>query len=538
MLCGLALLLAAALAGAQTLGLGSEPRDLARAALGGLRGSAVVGIWHDGKASYAGVRDGEVLGEAALAGDQAALFGIGSISKVFTGLLLAQAVERGELTLDDTLAALLAGKVSFASDKVGAGTLRQLVTHTSCLPRMPSDFAGASRTGDSYARYDRARLWAALAALKLETAPPCEALYSNLGVALLGELLSEHYAKPWQVLVHERITEPLGMHDTVQALGDKAARLVPGFAGTTPIPPWDMQAFAGAGSLRSSASDMLLFGRAILAGRNGPLGPAAERLVTPLARFDGGIGYALWLRGPAERRTYAHDGRIGAYLAQLVLAADTGEVMIMLVSNADAPLARVTADVLALRYPVVPGSASVDAEKLAEYAGVYRIGKRTALSFVVQDGVLYTRYTGQPFVALAASEPDVFTLAARGRIVFERDGGRIVGLTMSSRGSELHALRTAEPLPPRATLPEAQLHDFVGRYQGGALSFDVQANAGVLMVKLGSQPRFPVFPVADKPDRFAYDVVQAELQFERYASGEVRALVLHQNGEQRAARVE
>lgn len=59
------------------------------------------------------------------------VFEIGSITKVFTGLLLAQAVVEKKVTLDTTLGSLLAGKVEFADPRVAAITLKQLATHTS-----------------------------------------------------------------------------------------------------------------------------------------------------------------------------------------------------------------------------------------------------------------------------------------------------------------------------------------------------------------------------------------------------------------------
>ena len=525
----LGVLCAAAIAAGETPAptLASPPSELARAALGELRGSVSVGVWRDGQASFAG--------------DPAALFEIGSISKVFTGVLLAQAVERGDLSLDDTLGKLLAGKVtSFASDKVAAVTLRQLVTHTSCMPRLPVDFHTGSDMADPYRSYDRARFWKAVAAMRFDAAPPCEASYSNLGVGLLGELLSERYGQPWETLVRERITDPLGMRDTVVTLGDKAPRLAPGFVGSKPTPPWQMAAFVGAGGLRSTAADMLLFGRALLAGRKGPLGAAAERVVTPLARFDGDIGYAIFVRGPSNKRTLTHNGGTGGYRSQLLLAADTGEVLVVLTSNAEAPVDRLAADVLAGRYPVVPGAADAKATCLAECAGVYRIGKAAAYTFVVQDGAMHMHYTGQGFKALVPGGPDTFTLGTITRFAFERQGsGRAGTVTITSRGADLTARRTDEALPPYARQAEAELQPYVGRYAlSPAMSFDVQTKDGQLTAKLGEQARLPVFAVAGQPDRFAYDVVKAELQFERDADGAVRALVLHQNGMHRAPRAE
>jgi CubicO group peptidase (beta-lactamase class C family) len=129
---------------AQPLSLAADPAVMGRLALGELKhGQAAVGIWRDGKAHEARVQAGDATPAAAPGSGAPPLFEIGSISKVFTGLLLAQAVERGDLGLDDRLCDMLAGRVVFSSPAVASITLRQLVTHSSCLPRLPPDFREA-----------------------------------------------------------------------------------------------------------------------------------------------------------------------------------------------------------------------------------------------------------------------------------------------------------------------------------------------------------------------------------------------------------
>jgi CubicO group peptidase (beta-lactamase class C family) len=522
--------------------LSSPPRDLATAALTDLPGTAVAAVWRDGRIHHAGVRDDQPLDEALLTGPQAPLFEIGSITKVFTALLLAQAVERGELRLEDTLGELLKDRVRFSSEAVAAITLRQLVTHTACLPRLPADFRQGSDPADPYHGHDRARLWRALAAQTLgpDTSPPCEAVYSNHAFALLGELLAEREGTTWDTLIRERITTPLGMVDTVRELGDRAPRLVAGFNGRSPAKPWQMQAFAGAGALRSTAVDLLRFGRAVLAGRQGPLGAAAERLVTPLARFDGDIGYALFIRGPVERRTLMHNGGTGAFRSQLILAADTGEVLVVLASNAEAPVYRVGHDVVAARYPVTPGRTAPDLATLSDYPGVYRIGQHQSLTVVAQDGTLHLRRTGSAYRHLDGDGPDRFTVGDHTRLVFERDAtGRVQQALLSSAGADLRGHRTTDAPPRQAVRPQAEVQALVGRYRTPTLTFDVRAEAGQLSVRLfgaNDQPRWPVFPVDGEPDRYAYDVVKADIQFERWPTGQGKALVLHQNGRIRAVR--
>lgn len=520
------------------VGLASPPELVAREALGGKPGVAVAATWRAGKAAYAGFDGTTTLPASAVSGETATLFEIGSISKVFTGLLLAQAVEAGELRLEDTLGSVLQGKVSFAHPETAAITLRQLVTHTSCLPRLPTDFRKDYVRDEPYATYGLARMWNALAAQKLAQAPPCDGSYSNFGMAVLGEVLAERYGKSWEALVRERITTPLGMRNTMQTLGPHAARMAQAFAGERRVPLWDMQAFAGAGALRSTPEDLLLFGRALLAGRNGPLGAAAERVLTPLARYDGEIGYAIFVRGPAERRTYSHTGGTGGYRSALVLAADTGEVIAAVASNAESGAYKVAADALANRYPMPMTPYALPPERLADYTGVFRESRLSAFTFLPQDGKLYLRASGLVFQPLVPSGPDSFHLGTMGRAVFEREGGKVTGMTWTALGATRRAVLTSEPVPAAAKLPPSELQAYVGRYRSTRFDFVVTSADGQLTIQLTDQDPYKVYPVAGRADRFAWDVLKAEAQFERYGNGQVKALVLHQNGVMRAERVD
>lgn len=534
-------LLAASAAQAQPamIPLSTPVEQLARDALGRQPGMAVAASWRNGQASFAGFPAGTGGAAPVTSGPIATLFEIGSISKVFTGLLLAQAIEAGDLRLDDPLGQVLQDKVSFAHPEVAEVTLRQLVTHTSCLPRLPPDFMKRDYVRENpYRSYDRERMWATLGALKIEGPAPCEARYSNFAFGVLGEILSLRYGKPWAELVRERITVPLGMHNTLQVLGEHAPRLAPPYRGAGRASPWDMQAFAGAGALRSTPEDLLLFGRGILAGRQGPLGAAAERLLTPLARFDGDIGYAMFINGLPARPTYSHTGGTGGYRSLFLLAPDTQEVVVVVASNAESAVWRMANDMLVGRYPVEDGSFALAPERLAEYVGVFRESRYNAWTFVAQDGRLYLRGAGQPFIALTPSGPDTFNYGTRGKGVFEREGGKVKAVRWIVRGGERPGRLTDEPVPAAATLPQDELQVYVGRYRAPRFDLVVTAANGQLAVQLTGQDRLLVYPVAGQPDRFAWDSVKAEVQFERYPNGEVRGLVLHQNGLVRAERAD
>ncbi|MEP6824353.1 MAG: hypothetical protein ABI919_06015, partial [Ramlibacter sp.] len=203
-----------------------------------------------------------------------------------------------------------------------------------------------------------------------------------------------------------------------------------------------------------------------------------------------------------------------------------------------APLYRVGAEVLYSRYPVSAQPATLDAARLPEYAGVFRENKANAFSFAVQDGALHARGTGQPFSALTPAGTDTFVRGRNAQVVFVREAGKVVAVTWSSRGAERTARRTQEPAPAQARLPQEQLQAYVGSYRLRDIGYAVRAENGQLSIQRAENPPLLVFPVPGKPDRFVYDVVAAEAQFERYPSGGVRALVIHDRGAFRAERLD
>lgn len=447
------------LAGAQTaqppLSLATDPTVIARVGLGAERGTMVVGTLHDGKAGYGAAYNPEPSAAPRALPAQSAeqpMFEIGSVTKVFTGLLLAQAVERGDVSLDDTVGKLAAGKVEglVLSPAVAAVTLRQLVTHTGCMPVMADGVTGGPALAAQFREFDKPKFWAALGRIQLTgAAAPCEGAYSNFGMALLGQLLAERYDTSWGELVWSRITEPLGMNDTVIALGDKASRMAPSFAGDKRQPLLDMQAYAPASALRSTAADMLTFSRALLAGANGPLGPAAVRMFTPLARYEGAeIGYAVMLRGTeGARRTYFHAGVTEGYRTLWLLAPDTGEALIVLSSNVRAPMHSVFLAIGKSRYPVATVEVPLDAKRLDDYVGVFRVSRSSALDFTVRNGRLLVRESGRAYNALTPTGPDRFAVAAIGaQLMFRRgEGNAVVGVTLAQGGSQISGRRVNQP---------------------------------------------------------------------------------------------
>lgn len=248
----------------------------------------------------------------ARAFDRDTLFEIGSMTKVFTSLLLADMVRRGEVSLDDPAAKYLPAGATMPKRGGKQITLRDLATHRSGLPRLPTNMPFGDMS-NPYADYTEAMLIDFLRGYTLTRDIGSQYEYSNLGAGLLGYLLSQRVGMDYEVLVKQRILIPLGMHDTMIALGvSQKSRFAQGYdAAMQPVRAWDLPTLAGAGALRSTASDMLIFLAAASGLKPTPLAPAfalmlAERLPGPQQQVDTGLAWMV-VKSPTGEIVF-HDG--------------------------------------------------------------------------------------------------------------------------------------------------------------------------------------------------------------------------------------
>lgn len=211
------------------------------------------------------------------------LFEIGSVTKSFTALALARLASVGTVGLDEPLVDLLPDGASVPSRDGTQITLRHLATHTSGLPRLPRGMLlqALLRPGkpDPYADCTADALLSGLARTRLGAAPGKRLRYSNLGAGLLGLALAHRTGTAYEELVAREICGPLGMTDTVVTLdGARSARCAEGHGRRgRPTAPWHLADLAGAGGLRSTATDLAAFVRAQLGcGAAGPDGSATR----------------------------------------------------------------------------------------------------------------------------------------------------------------------------------------------------------------------------------------------------------------------
>ena len=207
------------------------------------------------------------------------LFEIGSITKVFTSLLLADMIERGEVKADDAVSKYLPGNAEVPSRNGKQITLLNLSMQNSGLPRLPDNMKPAD-VQNPYVDYDGAKLLAFLASYRLTRDPGEKYEYSNLAVGLLGYALAQRAHMSYEELVRERIFKPLHMgNSTISLTAESRKRMAEGHdPSLKPVKNWDLDALAGAGAIRSTAEDMLKFLAANAGLVDTPLKAAMERM--------------------------------------------------------------------------------------------------------------------------------------------------------------------------------------------------------------------------------------------------------------------
>jgi CubicO group peptidase (beta-lactamase class C family) len=268
-------------------------------------------------------------------------FELGSVTKGLTGMLLAEAIGRGELTLETTAGEILAARPELHEQTEGplhTITLRELCTHTSGLPRLPRTAGTAGRTVryavlgmDPYRGQSAEHVIHQASGQTLQHRGSYR--YSNLGGAVIGQLLAIAAGSEYSVLLHERIFGPLQMtSSTVAVKGGSAAR------GRTKSgrgrQPWVMDGYAPAGGVISTVEDVARLTAALVDGS----APGIESLAALSDVTPSGPGRAagmFWIIERLERRGPTpgdapgtgtaltwHDGGTGGYSAFLGVAQE------------------------------------------------------------------------------------------------------------------------------------------------------------------------------------------------------------------------
>ncbi len=195
--------------------------------------------------------------------NQQSVFEAGSITKTFTGLLLAQAIIEKKIDPAADIRTYLPGRYPNLAYGNTPITAIHLANHSSGLPRIPNNLF-AQQSFDSlnpYKNYTEKMLYQDLRLMVIDQPPGSSSHYSNYGMAVLGKILELVYKKSYSELVQEKILNKLNMKNSCITLNtDLEKKLLPGYSATgTETKHWDLSVFQPAGALHSCTEDLLSF---------------------------------------------------------------------------------------------------------------------------------------------------------------------------------------------------------------------------------------------------------------------------------------
>jgi D-alanyl-D-alanine-carboxypeptidase/D-alanyl-D-alanine-endopeptidase len=257
------------------------------------------------------------------------VFFIGSITKTLTALLLQEMADRGELKLADPVSKYLPSSVKMPRHGGKEITLLNLATHTAGFPHDSDNMTGKDWQ-EEFETYTVDKMYAYLSGFKLSRDPGAEYEYSNFGAVLLGHTLSLRAGTNFESLLLDRICRPLHMADTrISLTKAMKSRLAMGHHPSgAPYPPAQLDLYAPAGGVHSTASDLLKYLSAQVGLTSTSLAPSIEK--THLIRYRDSHGYPggtetnyygniamPWMQrggpSPAGMLLFGHAGGTGSY---------------------------------------------------------------------------------------------------------------------------------------------------------------------------------------------------------------------------------
>jgi len=358
------------------------------------------------------------------------VFEIGSVTKVFTALVLANMVHRGEVAPSDPVAMFLPEEVTLPERDHKAISLEDLATHMSGLPRLPDNLSPADHN-NPYADYSIEQLYGFLSEYRLTRNIGEQYEYSNLGYGLLGHALALRMGKSYEVLVHDRILASLGMNSTgINLAPDIEARFAKGHnQGLEVVSNWDLPTLSGAGALRSTANDLLSFLEMLLGQSEQPHMSGVEMALDWVAIKSGEDQEMVW-----------HNGGTGGYRSFVGILPEA-KVGVVVLSNSSTSVDDIGQHLLNPELPLVPPPkehkvAAIDPDLYDGYIGRYQLATNFILTITREGDRLFAQATGQQKAEIfPEGERDFFYTIVDAQVTFEVDDqGRAIQLALYQNG--------------------------------------------------------------------------------------------------------
>jgi serine-type D-Ala-D-Ala carboxypeptidase/endopeptidase len=317
------------------------------------------------------------------------LFDLASITKPFTGILLQDMIERGEMKLDDAVAKYLPPSVKMPERNGKEITLLHLATHTSGLPHLAGNL-NPKRVDNVFADYSVEELYAFLSGYELTRDPGTKVEYSSLATGLLGHVIALQAGSDYESLVVERICRPLKMDSTrITLTPELKARFATGHNQYgEAVLSWDRETQLGGSALRSTANDMLKFLSANLGFTPSPLTPAMAKThvlrVDQTLNMDFGLDWII-TRDPQGGEIVWHCGGVPGYVTVAGFDKTRRRGVVVLSSSWDLDVVTIGGLLLKSEWRPDrrPEAAKISRESLDSYPGQYRLSPDFALGIFI-----------------------------------------------------------------------------------------------------------------------------------------------------------
>ena len=495
--------------------------------------------------------------------DENSIYEIGSISKTFTGILLANMVVKGDLKLDDNLQYLLPSGVTAPTRDGENIKLFQMSNHTSSLPRLPSNMAPAN-SNNPYVDYTEDLMFDFLNNHELTRDIGSQFEYSNYAVGLLGYLLALKNGESYESLMLNTIAKPLGLKNTSITFSPEMKKnLAFGHNNGMQAENWDLPTLAGAGAIRSNIKEMLVYLSANMGLLKSDLYPAMK-LAHKNSRDEGevpviGLGWITRTSGPTD--IIWHNGGTGGYRAFAGFLKD-GTKGVVILTNSTAGVDDIGIHLLDPTSPMqdVKPSISIALRNVIDKEGI-EAGKLAYKSIKKEQNDTYNfdeqelNILGYNYLnnneleeAIAVFKlnveafPESFNVYDSLGEAFMKQGDNKNAIENYEKSVEINPGNTQgiemlsklgikkEDIQSDFEISTETLENYVGKYElvpGFILT--ITSVDDQLMVQATGQTSLPVFPKSER--EFYYKAVEAQLVFNANEDDEIISVTLYQNGQ-------
>jgi serine-type D-Ala-D-Ala carboxypeptidase/endopeptidase len=378
--------------------------------------------------------------------DADTIFEVGSVSKVLTATVLAQMVQNKQLELSQGAAALLPADWRMPRDIC----LFHLAAHTSGLPLVPANLR-VMRPENPYGDYTEAQLKLFLDSFVPPRSPGDRYEYSQVGYAILGQVLARKAGKSYEQMVIDSVCAPLEMKDTRIQFDDAARKRLPqGYnLDGEAVGSWDAPVFYPAVGFHSTAKDMLKFAAANAGAVKTPFDVALKSMTEQQAEADRNNDMGLGWQLARKFNVVWHNGETGGFHS-FVAALPRQKAAVVLLSNTASPMVDVagiglakillgySVGTLSMRVPV-----KIEPSVLDDLVGEYRFSPTQSLRVIREGDALYVQASGQSRLRVyGESATKFFAKALDAQIEFDRSPeGKVDSLTFIQNNRRVPAQR-------------------------------------------------------------------------------------------------